>query len=256
MSCAAPSEAAAKASPWATAWAKAIGIIRNGGASSMAGARVRPERPSGGADRRALAATAHRARHGGLNSPRQLFSRQLEDVWLEIGFGGGEHLVWQAAAHPDIGFIGCEAYVNGIAKLLSAVEDQGLDNIRIHDGDARELVSSLGEGSIGRIFLLFPDPWPKRRHHKRRIITSDMLAQFHRILRPGGVLRFASDSGDYVAWTLIHIRAHGGFAWLADAPPDWRERPPDWPETRYEAKARRAGRRRRSWPLSGVIRPT
>jgi tRNA (guanine-N7-)-methyltransferase len=179
---------------------------------------------------------------GGLNNPQQLFSRHLEDVWLEIGFGGGEHLVWQAASHPDIGFIGCEAYVNGIAKLLGAVEDQGLDNIRIHDGDARELVASLGEGSIGRIFLLFPDPWPKRRHHKRRIITADMLAQFHRILRPGGVLRFASDSRDYVAWTLIHIRAHGGFAWLANAPPDWRSRPPDWPETRYETKARREGR--------------
>jgi tRNA (guanine-N7-)-methyltransferase len=173
---------------------------------------------------------------------RELFPGAPRRFVLEIGFGGGEHLVWQAASHPDIGFIGCEAYVNGIAKLLSAVEDQGLDNIRIHDGDARELVASLGEGSIGRIFLLFPDPWPKRRHHKRRLITSDMLAQFHRILRPGGVLRFASDSRDYVAWTLIHIRAHGGFTWLADAPPDWRSRPPDWPETRYETKARREGR--------------
>jgi tRNA (guanine-N7-)-methyltransferase len=175
-------------------------------------------------------------------APPQLFGGHLEDVWLEIGFGGGEHLAWQAAAHPAVGFIGCEAYVNGVAKLLSAIEERNLDNIRIHDGDARELVASLGDGSIGRIFLLFPDPWPKRRHHKRRIVTSAMLGQFHRILKPEGVLRFASDSGEYVAWTLIRMRAHGGFAWAAEAPHDWRVRPPDWPETRYEAKALRAGR--------------
>jgi tRNA (guanine-N7-)-methyltransferase len=179
---------------------------------------------------------------GKLIDPRQLFRANIEDVWLEIGFGGGEHLAWQAAAHRTIGFIGCEAYVNGIAKLLVAIEDHGLDNVRLHDGDARELVADLGDGSIGRIFLLFPDPWPKRRHHKRRIVTPAMLGEFHRILRPGGLLRFASDSRDYVAWTLIHVRAHGGFEWLAEAPRDWRERPPDWPQTRYEAKARREGR--------------
>jgi tRNA (guanine-N7-)-methyltransferase len=179
---------------------------------------------------------------GALEDPRQLFDGNVEDVWLEIGFGGGEHLAWQAAAHRSIGFIGCEAYVNGIAKLLAAVEERGLDNVRVHDGDARELVADLGEASIGRVFLLFPDPWPKRRHHKRRIVTSDMLGEFHRILKPAGSLRFASDSGDYVAWTLVHVRAHGGFEWLAKRPGDWRERPPDWPETRYEAKARAAGR--------------
>jgi tRNA (guanine-N7-)-methyltransferase len=179
---------------------------------------------------------------GALEDPRQLFDGDVEDVWLEIGFGGGEHLAWQAATHRAIGFIGCEAYVNGIAKLLAAVEEQGLDNVRIHDGDARELVADLGAASIGRVFLLFPDPWPKRRHHKRRIVTFDMLHEFHRILKPGGSLRFASDSGEYVAWTLVHVRAHGGFEWLAKRPGDWRERPPDWPETRYEAKARAAGR--------------
>ena len=180
---------------------------------------------------------------GKLRHPRQLFGRHVEEVWLEIGFGGGEHLAWQAAAHPATGFIGCEAYINGIVKLLSAVEEQGLDNIRIHDGDAREVVGEFGDGSIGRIFLLFPDPWPKRRHSKRRIVTSTMLGELHRILKPGGLLRFASDSSDYVAWTLIQVRAHAGFAWTAEAPQDWRERPPDWPETRYEVKARRNGRK-------------
>lgn len=178
-----------------------------------------------------------RVESGLLKDPPQLFESPVEDVWLEIGFGGGEHLAWQAAANPGIGLIGCEAYVNGIAKLLTAVEEQGLRNIRVHDGDARDLVSSLPDGSIGRIFLLFPDPWPKRRHHKRRMVGPQMLGEFHRILKPGGLLRLASDSRDYVAWTLIHIRAHGRFEWTANAPEDWRRRPSDWPQTRYEAKA-------------------
>ncbi len=177
-----------------------------------------------------------------LKDPAQLFESPVNDVWLEIGFGGGEHLAWQAAAHPGIGFIGCEAYVNGIAKLLTAVEAQNLSNIRVHDGDAREIVSGLPDGSIGRIFLLFPDPWPKRRHHKRRMIGPLMLGEFHRILKPRGLLRFASDSLDYVAWTLIQVRAQSGLEWTANTPEDWRQRPPDWPQTRYEAKALKHGR--------------
>jgi tRNA (guanine-N7-)-methyltransferase len=177
-----------------------------------------------------------------LAEPSQLFAGRAADVWLEIGFGGGEHLAWQAKTHPEIGFIGCEAYVNGIAKLLVAVEAENLSNIRIHDGDARELLARLGEATIGRAFLLFPDPWPKRRHHKRRFVTLETLAALHRIMRPGALFRFASDSGDYVAWTLARVRAHGGFEWLAERPEDWRERLPDWPETRYEFKARRQGR--------------
>lgn len=178
-----------------------------------------------------------------LTEPERLFGQPVADVWLEIGFGGGEHLGWQAEAHPDIGFIGCEAYVNGIVKLLAEVEARGLANIRIHDDDARDLIGRLGPATIGRVFLLFPDPWPKRRHHKRRIVTLALLADLHRILKPGGEFRFASDSGDYVAWTLARVRANGGFEWLAERPEDWRRRPPDWPETRYEAKARREGRR-------------
>ena len=177
-----------------------------------------------------------------LRDPAQLFECPVDDVWLEIGFGGGEHLAWQAAANPGTGFIGCEAYVNGIAKLLTAVDKQNLRNIRLHDGDARDLVASLSDASIGRVFLLFPNPWPKRRHHKRRMIGPKMLSELHRILKPGGLLRFASDSLDYVAWTLIEVRAQGRFEWTAEAPEDWRERPPDWPETRYELKARKAGR--------------
>ena len=177
-----------------------------------------------------------------LPDPRKLFASPVDDVWLEIGFGGGEHLAWQADAHAEIGFIGCEAYVNGIAKLLTAVKELNLRNIRVHDGDARDLVANLPDASIGRIFLLFPDPWPKRRHHKRRMIGPTMLGEFHRILKPGGLLRFASDSLDYVAWTLIQVRAQGGFEWTANAPEDWRRRPSDWPQTRYEAKARKHGR--------------
>ena len=177
-----------------------------------------------------------------LRAPQNLFASPVDDVWLEIGFGGGEHLAWQAAANPGIGFIGCEAYVNGIAKLLTAVEEQDLRNIRVHGGDARDLVSNLPDGSIGRIFLLFPDPWPKRRHHKRRMIAPLMLGEFHRVLKPGGLLRFASDSRDYVAWTLIHVRAQDGLEWTANTPEDWRRRPSDWPGTRYEAKAREHGR--------------
>lgn len=176
-----------------------------------------------------------------LAEPRRLFDA-VEDVWLEIGFGGGEHLARQASAHPHIGFIGAEAYVNGIAKLLAAVEDHGLDNVRVYDGDARELLQDFGAAGLGRVFLLFPDPWPKRRHHKRRIVAPDVVGHLHRILRPGGLFRFASDSGDYVAWTLAHLHRHGGFEWLAESARDWRERPPDWPETRYEAKARAQGR--------------
>ena len=179
---------------------------------------------------------------GTLSDPSAIFAAPVDEVWLEIGFGGGEHLAWQALANPRIGVIGCEAYVNGIAKLLAAIEAERLSNVRIHDGDAREILACLGEKTIGRVLLLFPDPWPKRRHHKRRFVTLETLVALHRVIRPGGLFRFASDSDEYVAWTLAKIRAQGRFEWLAERPEDWRSRPPDWPETRYELKARRAGR--------------
>jgi tRNA (guanine-N7-)-methyltransferase len=161
---------------------------------------------------------------------------------LEIGFGGGEHLAHQAELHPDIGFIGAEPFINGVAKLLALIEAKDLRNISIHAGDARELFAGLPDGSLDRIYLLYPDPWPKTRHLRRRLVSQENLRHFHRLLRPGGLFFFASDIDHYVQWTLFETRKAGGFTWLAEAPRDWREPFPDWIETRYEAKAKREGR--------------
>ncbi|MEO1468473.1 MAG: tRNA (guanosine(46)-N7)-methyltransferase TrmB [Pseudomonadota bacterium] len=170
-----------------------------------------------------------------------------EDLWLEIGFGGGEHMIATAEAHPEIGLIGCEPYVNGVAKLLSAIErahgGQGLANLRLHAGDARDLMDVLPAGAIGRVYLLYPDPWPKKRHHKRRFVNPDNLDQLARVMRPGAEIRIATDIEDYVRHTLEAMRADGRFAWTAERPADWRAPWPGWPSTRYEAKALREGRR-------------
>ena len=159
-------------------------------------------------------------------------------LWLEIGFGGGEHLAHQAQLHPQTSFIGAEPFVNGVAKLLALVEARSIANVRIHDGDARDLLSALPAGCLARIYLLYPDPWPKARHNKRRFVGAETLAQFHRILEPGGLFLFASDIADYVAWTQEHVTVHGGFAAEGDPAMPFE----DWIETRYEAKARREGR--------------
>jgi tRNA (guanine-N7-)-methyltransferase len=172
-----------------------------------------------------------------------LFPVPTREVWLEIGFGSGEHLLWQAEHHKDVGFIGCEPFVNGMGSLLGAVEDRGIATIRVHDGDARDALAWLPDGSIARIFILFPDPWPKKRQMKRRLISPETVAAFARVLAPGGVLRFASDSGDYAAQALHVVSKSGAFGWLAERAPDWRERPSDWPETRYERKALSEGRK-------------
>ena len=174
---------------------------------------------------------------------RQLFPVAVREVWLEIGFGSGEHLLWQAEQHQDIGFIGCEPFINGVGTLLGAIEDRGIETIRVHDGDARDVLAWLPAGSINRLFLLFPDPWPKKRQQKRRLVTPETVAAFARVLARGGEFRFASDDGDYAAQALSAVNRGGAFAWLAERAADWRERSADWPETRYERKALSEGRK-------------
>jgi len=176
-------------------------------------------------------------------SLRGLFAEPVTDVWLEIGFGSGEHLLWQAERHPTIGFIGCEPFINGVSSLLGQIEASGIKTIRIHDGDAREVLDWLPDASLGRVFLLFPDPWPKKRHQKRRLLTAETVGQLVRVLKPGGAFRFASDDGDYTSEALRLTLANGAFAWTAESAVDWRQRPSDWPETRYERKALSAGRK-------------
>jgi tRNA (guanine-N7-)-methyltransferase len=180
-----------------------------------------------------------------------LFAPPVEDVWLEIGFGGGEHLVWQARANPGVGLIGCEPFQDGVVKVLSAIEagldartrTGGLANIRVLADDARPLLRWLPSASIGRAFVLFPDPWPKARHRKRRLVSEAMLGKLARVLRPGGELRLATDDGDYAGAMLLAIGRQAYFQWTANGPDDWRRRPADWPPTRYEEKALREGRR-------------
>ena len=163
------------------------------------------------------------------------------DVWLEIGFGGGEHMVHQAARNPEVGFIGCEPYINGVAMLLGKIRDAGCENIRIHPGDVRDMFDVLPDNSISCAFLLYPDPWPKKRHHRRRFVTPEHLEPLARVLKPGAIFRVATDIPDYVRQTLIEVPRHG-FEWLAERPADWRESWDDWLSTRYEQKALREGR--------------
>jgi tRNA (guanine-N7-)-methyltransferase len=174
--------------------------------------------------------------------PQALFAGAPRPIWLEIGFGGGEHLAFQAAQHPEIGFIGCEVFENGIARLIAQIARQRLDNIRIFSDDARLLIASLPPCSIDRVFILFPDPWPKRRHWKRRLITRENLDRLAAAMTDRAELRLATDDRGYLVWMLQHLSEHPDFEWLARRPCDWRERPADWPMTRYEEKARAAGR--------------
>lgn len=171
-----------------------------------------------------------------------LFSVAVDDVRLEIGFGGAEHLIAQAQAHPHTGFIGGEPFVNGMAKALVAIDELKLANIRLHHGDAAELISWLPAGSIARVDLLYPDPWPKRRHWKRRFVSDESAAKLARILRPGGEFRFATDWANYAEWTLLRLLRSRDFTWTAERADDWRKPWPDFAGTRYEAKALREGR--------------
>lgn len=178
--------------------------------------------------------------------PRTLFG-DVEEVWLEVGFGGGEHLAHQAETHPRVGIMGCEPFLNGVAKLVSEIDMRGLSNVRILNDDARFLLERLAPASLARVFILYPDPWPKKRHNKRRFINRETLGFLASALRPGGELRFASDIPDYIAWTLANVsrfnREKGEtFRWTAECAADWRTPYEDWPGTRYEAKAIREGR--------------
>ncbi|MGD1933989.1 MAG: tRNA (guanosine(46)-N7)-methyltransferase TrmB [Candidatus Phaeomarinobacter sp.] len=173
--------------------------------------------------------------------PYTLFT-DVTAVHLEIGFGGGEHLCARAAEHPDIGFIGCEPFLNGVAKTLAAVEEQQLLNIRIHHGDARDVLDALAPATLDRVYLLYPDPWPKARQNKRRFVGSDTLESLARVIRPGKILEVASDIPDYIDWTQREISKDGHFLETDASKASHDTPPPGWPGTRYEAKALREGR--------------
>ncbi|KAB0682849.1 tRNA (guanine(46)-N(7))-methyltransferase TrmB [Aureimonas leprariae] len=173
---------------------------------------------------------------------RSLFETAVEAVRLEIGFGGGEHLLAEADRHPQVGFIGAEAFRNGLAKMLTSLDERARPNLRLHADDATLLLDWLPAGAMVGVDLFYPDPWPKRKHWKRRFVSPRNLDRLARAIRPGGLFRFASDIDTYVDWTLQHIHAHGGFEWTARRADDWRRPFEGWPGTRYEAKAIREGR--------------
>jgi len=169
--------------------------------------------------------------------PSQQFTGAVNDIWLEIGFGGGEHIAAQALAHPQIGFIGAEPFINGVAKLVHTISDENISNIRIWPDDVREIFPTITDNTLGRIFILFPDPWPKKRHAKRRLLTHETLDEIYRMMKPGAELMVASDHTDYVRYALFQISTHPGFEWLAKSAADWRDPPKGWTRTRYEEKA-------------------
>jgi tRNA (guanine-N7-)-methyltransferase len=209
-------------------------------------------------------------------APQEYFQSRVTDVWLEIGFGAGEHLLWQAEHHSNIGIIGAEPYEAGVAKLLSKLAHflphtcageeisageypQFISRLRIYEGDARDIIEALPDASLGRVFVLFPDPWPKKRHHKRRFIQTGTIDTLARVMKPDAEIRLASDDPDYVAWSLECFRAHESFEWTAERAPDWRTRAADWPPTRYEQKALRGEPvflrfRRRALQIAGAKR--
>jgi len=173
---------------------------------------------------------------------RALFPVPVEAVRLEIGFGGGEHLIAEAEANPHLGFVGVEPFVNGMAKALAAIAARGLGNVRLHHGDAIEVIARLPPASLARVDLIHPDPWPKRRHWKRRFVQDETVAAIARILQPGGEFRFVSDIPDYAAWALVRLLRTPAFVWTAERADDWRQPWPGFSGTRYQAKAHREGR--------------
>jgi tRNA (guanine-N7-)-methyltransferase len=171
-----------------------------------------------------------------------LYPVPVTEVQLEIGFGGGESMIAQAMARPRTGFVGVEPFVNGMAKALSAIESGGLQNIRLHCDDAMSLIGWLPKASLARVDLIHPDPWPKRRHWKRRFVQDEMVSRLAHILRPGGEFRFVTDIADYAAWTLLRFLRSADFAWTAQTADDWRKPWPGFSHTRYHAKAAREKR--------------
>ena len=178
-----------------------------------------------------------------LLNPIKLFNENIKSVWLEIGFGSGEHLFDHALSRPDVGFIGCEPYIDGIASLCQKIEKNNVKNVRIYIGDAQTILSRLEENVLERLFILFPDPWPKKRHHKRRIISPDTIPLIYKSMIRGGELRVASDEISYIRWILMHMNRSGKFNWRVKNCNDWKVRPSDWPQTRYEMKAISKGKK-------------
>lgn len=160
-----------------------------------------------------------------------------DEVWLEIGFGKGEHLAWQAEQNPTVGLIGCEPYMNGVASLLHKIDGNNLTNIRVYGDDARHILWHLPDASVSKVFLIHPDPWPKKRHARRRFMNPDNLDDISRVLKSGGEFRVGTDHPIYREWTMIQMANREDFIWTAENPSDWQNRPADWPETRYETKA-------------------
>jgi tRNA (guanine-N7-)-methyltransferase len=180
---------------------------------------------------------------GTIIDPLSLFKTLPDRLVLEIGFGGGEHLAHLAKTHPGCGFLGCEPFVNGVAKMLAAIEAHDLSNVRIWDDDAVQLLDCLSDSCLDDVYLLYPDPWPKWRQRKRRFVSEATIKCLARVLKPGGRLCFASDIDDYVGWTLRFMATSADFHWIANEADDWRLPWQDWVRTRYEAKAFREGRR-------------
>ena len=172
-----------------------------------------------------------------------LFGHEPKELWIEIGFGGGEHLAADARNNPGVSFIGCEPFINGVAKMLATIEGQGLSNVRLHAGDAFDVLRALPDGCASRINLLYPDPWPKRRQRKRRFVSEHSVGEFARLLKSGGVFRFASDIDDYTGWTLARVLPCPLFTWVAQGSQDCVNPWPGFTRTRYEEKAIREGRR-------------
>jgi tRNA (guanine-N7-)-methyltransferase len=165
------------------------------------------------------------------------------EVWLEIGFGAGEHLIDQAKANPDVGLVGCEPFLNGVVAALAGLKRDEISNVLLRRGDAQAVINAVPDAFFSRVFMLYPDPWPKRRHHKRRVVSVSFIAALARVMRGGAELRFATDIDDYAGWTLSRFLASPHFRWTAAGAADWRQPWPRWRPTRYEAKACLDGRR-------------